>query len=103
MKTKDKHDYQMYEKYRNQLKNACQKAVADYEKFLSRDVKSNLKVFFRYAKNKFKNAIPDLFQINAISDNGKIISDDNGKAKAFKICFSKVFLQINQISFQILI
>ena len=78
LKTKDQHDYQMYAKYRSQSKNACRKAVTDYEKSLSREVKSNPKAFFRYAKNKlnFKNAIPDLV------DNGKILSDDTSKAKA---------------------
>ena len=43
--TKDQQDYQMYTKYRNQSKNACSKAVADYEKSLVREVKSNLKAF----------------------------------------------------------
>ena len=42
-------------------------------------MKSNPKASFRYTKSKlnFKNAIPGLV------DNGKIISDNNGKAKAF--------------------
>ena len=86
LKTKGQHDYQMYAKYRNQLKNACRKAVTDYEKFLSREVKSNPKAFFRYAKNKlnFKNAMPHLV------DNGKILSDDTSKAKAFNV-FQKCF------------
>ena len=36
LKTKGEHDYQMYAKHRNQSKNACRKAVTDYEKFLLR-------------------------------------------------------------------
>ena len=86
LKTKDQHDYQMYAKYRNQAKNSGRKAVTDYEKPLSREVKSNSKTFFRYAKSKlnFKNAIPDLV------DNGKILSDDSSKAKAFNV-FQKCF------------
>ena len=49
-------------------------------------MKSNPKAFFRYTKNKlnFKNAILDLV------DNGKILSDNNGKAKAF-IFFKSAF------------
>ena len=49
-------------------KTLAEKQLQDYEKSLSREVKSNPKAFFRYAKNKlnFKNAIPDLV------DNGKI-------------------------------
>ena len=89
LKTKDQYDYQMYAKYRNQSKKACRKAVTDYEKSLSREVKSNPKAFFRYAKNKlnFKNAIPDLV------DNGKILSDDTSKAKAFNMFFKRVFTE----------
>ena len=79
LKTKDQHDYQMYAKYRNQSKNACRKAVTHYERSLSREVKSKPKAFFRYAKNKlnFKNAIPCLVDI------GKILRDDDSKAKGF--------------------
>ena len=89
LKMKDQHDCQMYAKYRNQSKNACRKAVTDYEKSLSREVKSIPKAFFRYAKNKlnFKNAIPDLV------DNGKILSDGTSKAKAFNMFFKSVFTE----------
>ena len=45
LKTKDQHDYQMYVKYRNQSRKACGKAITDYEKSLSREVKSNQKHF----------------------------------------------------------
>ena len=45
LKTRDQHDYQMYATYRNQSKNACRKAVADYEKSLSIEVKSKPKAF----------------------------------------------------------
>ena len=44
----------MYAKYRNQSKNVCRKAVADYEKSLSREVESNPKAFLRFTKNKFE-------------------------------------------------
>ena len=89
LKTKDQHDCQMYAKYRSQSKNACRNAVTDYEKSLSREVKSNPKAFFRYAKNKlnFKNAIPDLV------DNGKILSDDTSKARVFNMFFKSVFTE----------
>ena len=52
LKTKDQHNCQIKAKYRNESKNACRKAVTDYEKSLSREVKSNPKAFFRYTKNK---------------------------------------------------
>ena len=89
----EEYNYQMYAKHRNQAKNSGRKVVTDYEKPLSREVKSNPKVFFRYAKGKlnFKNAIPDLL------DNGKILSDGNSKAKAFNMFFKSV-LQRNTIT-----
>ena len=86
-------------KYINQSKTLAEKQLyIDYRKSLSREVKSNPKAFFRYAKNKlnFKNAIPDLV------DNGKILSDDTSKAKVFNMFFISI-LQRNQIVFQILI
>ena len=80
LKTKDQHNYQMYAKYRNQSKNACTKAVTDYVKSLSREVKSN-----RYTKNKlnFKNAIPDLV------DNCKMLSDDKILSVFFESAFTE--------------
>ena len=73
----------------NQLKNTCKEAVTYYEKSLSREVKSNPKAFFIYAKNKlnFKNSIPDLV------DNGKILSDDTSKAKVFNMFFKSAFIE----------
>ena len=70
-------------------KTLGEKQLQDYEKSLSREVKSNPKAFFRYAKNKlnFKNAIPDLV------DNGKILSDDTSKAKVFNMFFKSVFTE----------
>ena len=40
LKTKYQKDYQMYAKYRNQSKNSCKKVVTEYQKPLSREVKS---------------------------------------------------------------
>ena len=77
----------MYSKYGNQLKNTWRKTVADYVKSSPIEMKSNPKALLRYAKNKlnFKNTISDLL------DNGKIISDDNDKEKAFNMFFKSVF------------
>ena len=79
----------MYAKYRNQSKNACRKAVTDYEKSLLKEMKSSPKAFFRYAKNKvsLKNAIPGLV------DNDKTLKNDTCKTKAFYIFFKRVFTE----------
>ena len=80
MKNRAYHQFLKRKDQQNKSKNACRKAVTDYEKSLLREVKSNPKAFSRYAKNKlnFKNAIPDLVH------KSKILSDVDGKEKAFK-------------------
>ena len=87
LRTKDHNDYNIYVKYRNQAKRACRKAVSDYEHSLSKEVKSNPKAFFAYAKSKLKYAssIPDL------KDGSKIITSDEGKATLFNSFFKSVF------------
>ena len=75
LKTKDQHNCQIKAKYRNESKNACRKAVTDYEKSLSREVKSNPKAFFRYTKNKWlqldSNQEPVILLTNwLVSPNG---------------------------------
>ena len=66
LRATDHNDYNIYVKYRNQAKRACRKAVSDYEYSLSKEVKSNPKAFFAYAKSKLKYAssIPDLREQN---------------------------------------
>ena len=48
--TKDHNDYNIYVKYRNQARRACRKAVSDYEHSLSKEAKSNQKLFSRMQK-----------------------------------------------------
>ena len=74
-------------KYRNQSKGRCTKAIAKYEKSLSREVKTIPKAFFKYAPSKlnYSQTIPDL------KDGNKTISDNCEKAKAFNMFFTSVF------------
>ena len=97
LRTKDHNDYNIYVKYRNQAKRACRKAVSDYEHSLSKEVKSNPKAFFAYAKSKLKYAssIPDL------KEGSKIITSDEGKATLFNSFFKSVFTK-EKIHYQIL-
>ena len=46
---KDQYNFQIQAKYRNQSKNTCRKAVENYEKSLSKDVKSIPKGIFRFS------------------------------------------------------
>ena len=97
LRTKDHNDYNIYVKYRNQAKRTCRKAVSDYEHSLSKEVKSNPKAFFAYAKSKLKYAssIPDL------KEGSKIITSDEGKATLFNSFFKSVFTK-EKIHYQIL-
>ena len=94
---KDHSDYNIYIKYRNQTKKACLKAVLDYEYSLSKEVKSNPKAFFLYAKSKrkFASSKPDL------KDGSKFITSDEGKATIFNSIF-KVYSRKKKIHHQIL-
>ena len=91
LRTKDKEDYNQYAKHRNQAKAACRKAISDYEKMLSKEVKSNPKDFFAYAKNKlnYSKPIPDL------KEGDKIITSNEDKAALFNSYFTSVFTNEN--------
>ena len=72
LKTKDQYDYQMSAKYRNQSKNACRKAVTDYEKSLSKEVKSNPKAFFKSAFTEESDCLSD-FNLNFPAEENLVI------------------------------
>ena len=61
--------------------------MSDYEHSWSKEVKSNPKAFFAYAKGKLKYAssIPDL------KDGSKMITSDEGKATLFNAFFKSIF------------
>ena len=88
LRTNDQQDYKTYAKYRNQSKQACRKAIAEYEKSLSREVKTNPKAFFKSASSKlyyYSQTIPDL------KDGNKTIIDNCEKARTFNMFFASVF------------
>ena len=87
LRTKDPTDYKTYVKHRNQSKNHCRKAMKSFEKSLAKEVKSNPKAFFKYAKEKlqYSKNIPDLV------DEDKIVEKDEKKAELFNDFFCSVF------------
>ena len=50
------------QKYRNQSKQTYRKVIVEYEKPLSRQVKTNPELFFKYASSKlnYSRTIPNL-------------------------------------------
>ena len=89
--TRDGSDYLTYTKARNQAKNACRKAIRDYEKTVAHDAKRNPKRFFAYVRSKLntKDSVADL------NDNGCKVSSDDGKANVLNRFFSSVFTTEN--------
>ena len=77
LRTNDQQDYKTYTKSRNQSKRACRKTIAEYEKFPSREVKTNPKAFFEHAFSKLNYS----GTISDPKDGNKIISENCQKAK----------------------
>ena len=87
LRTNDQRDYKTYTKSRNQSKRACRKTIAEYEKFLSREVKTNPKAFFKHASSKLNYS----GTISDPKDGNKIVSENCQKAKSFNMFFTSVF------------
>ena len=63
-----------------------QKATADYEKSIFREVKTNSKIFFRYASNKRSCS-----QIISDRKDGKKVITDICEKKPYNMFFTSVF------------
>ena len=85
--TKSGVDYQNYCKYRNQATRAIRKALASFEKEITKNMKSNPKMFWKYAKTKtkFSEKVADL------DTSGGRVSSDKEKAIALNNVFTSVF------------
>ena len=94
--TKEGHDYQLYVRARNQAKWAVRQAKKAYETSITKEVKSNPKVFYKYAKSKLKtrSGIADLEK-----ENGEKTRSTAEKAEVLNNFFASVFTSeaLNQI------
>ena len=81
-------NYNMYVRYRNQVKWECRKAKRLREHKLAKDAKSNPKAFFQYVKSKTK-------QVESISNlvkaDGTLTENDKEKAEVLNEFFGSVF------------
>ena len=75
LKKNHQQDYKTYAKYRNELKGACKKAIAEYE----------LSLKYASTKLNYSRIIPDP------TDGNDTISDNCEKAKTFNMFFASVF------------
>ena len=96
LRTNNPQDYETYAKCRNQSKQTCRKFKVEYEKSLSREVKTNPEAFFKYASSKlnYSRTIPNL------KDGNKTISQNYKKEKKHLTCFSQVYLRKRQTYYQ---
>lgn len=81
-------DYNKYARARNQAKTACKKAVKDFTKNISREVKNNPKAFYSYARSRMKTreGIADL-----VTEDGTKLTGNKEKADILNEYFSSVF------------
>ena len=88
LSSRNSSDYLKYTRARNQAKWECRKAVKSFELSLAKEVKSNPKAFYSYAKSKStsRSTIPDLSS-NQTSDH----QSDLEKANLFVDYFTSVF------------
>ena len=81
-------NYNLYARYRNQVKWESKKAKRARENKIAKDAKLNPKAFFRYAASKTKN-------VDKVSNlkrkDGTITEDDVGKAEVLNDFFGSVF------------
>jgi hypothetical protein len=92
VRTKDASVREEYNKVRNQVRKLTRKARREFEKGISAQSKSNLKMIWRYinSKSKTRAGIGDLF--TDPSDNkSEVTSDDRDKANILSKFFSSVF------------
>ncbi len=86
--TKEGQDHQLYVRARNQAKWAVRQAKKAYEKSITKEVKKNPKVFYKYAKSKLKtrSGIADLEK-----DDGEKTRSIDEKAEVLNNFFASVF------------
>ncbi len=88
--TREWQDQQQYVRARNQTKWAVRQAKKAYETSITKEVKRNPKVFFKYAKSKLKtrSGIADL-----IKENGEKTKSTQEKAEVLNNFFASIFTQ----------
>ena len=78
-------DFELYKYLELDLKHSIKAAKARYEAKISNEVKSNPKTFYSYASKK------EATNISSISDQGKILTDDQDIAEALNNFFTSTF------------
>ena len=81
-------NYNIYARYRNQVKWLTRKTKRAKEVKLAREAKSNPKAFFQYVSSKIKRKEPIA---NLIKEDGTLTEDNLGKAKVLSDFFGSVF------------
>ena len=81
-------NYNMYVRYRNQVKWETRKNKKAREAKIAREAKSNPKAFFQYVSSKIKPKQPIS---NLLKDDGTLTEDDLGKAEELNRFFGSVF------------
>ena len=91
LRTKEWKDYLDYTKARNQARKATRQAVKTLEQSIAKDIKSNPKHFWSYARSKMKirPRVGDL----QTEENAELTTTDKEKAEVMCKFFSDVFIR----------
>ena len=81
LNTKHPDHYELYKSARNRVTHAVTDDRKEYEKGIAKEIKNNIKAFWKYVNRNRKNKcrIPNLMK-----NNGHITTNDEEKGKCFK-------------------
>ena len=88
LNTKNPEHYEDYKKARNKVSHAIDRDRKEYEKGIAREIKSNIKAFWKYVNKRRKNKrhIPNL-----VCKDGTLTKTDEEKANALNEQFCSVY------------
>ena len=96
LRTKEWKDYLDYTKARNQARKATRQAVKTLEQSIAKDIKSNPKHFWSYARSKMKTR-PRIGDLQT-EENAELTTTDKEKAEVLCKFFSDVFTREDLIN-----
>ena len=90
MNSQDSNTYKEYCKLRNQIRNLTRKAQIDKERKVSREAKTNPKIFWNFVNSKTKTK-PGIPNLQKSQDKNDLTVNDKEKAETLLNYFSTVF------------
>ena len=87
--TRHRNDYKTYAKARNKNSHELRKARRNFERKLAKNIRNNVKSFWKYVNSKKKNKS----KVNDLKNaNGDFVSEDGKKAEVLNLQYGRIFL-----------